>query len=64
MLRSSTGTRLRRGTCSWFRERMSQTLGAVAAVTDLFDGQPQGTPEYAVIKLDGAWYRVTLEERG
>lgn len=25
-------------------------LDAVAAVTDLFDGQPQGPPEYAVIK--------------
>jgi type III restriction enzyme len=25
---------------------------AVAAVTDLFDGQPQGAPEYAVIRLD------------
>lgn len=26
-------------------------LDAVAAITDLFDGQPQGTPEYAVINL-------------
>jgi len=26
-------------------------LDAVAAVTDLFDGQPQGPPEFAVIKL-------------
>jgi type III restriction enzyme len=26
-------------------------LDAVAAVTDLFDGQPQGAPEYAVIKM-------------
>lgn len=26
-------------------------LDAVAAVTDLFDGQPQGVPEYAIIKL-------------
>jgi type III restriction enzyme len=26
-------------------------LGAVAAVTDLFDGQPQGAPEYSVINL-------------
>src|SRR5687768_7011504 len=24
---------------------------AVAAVTDLFDGQPQGAPEYAVIQM-------------
>ena len=29
-------------------------LDAVAAVTDLFDGQPQGAPEYAVIQL-GDW---------
>lgn len=29
-------------------------LHAVAAVTDLFDGQPQGTPEYAVIDM-GSW---------
>ena len=26
-------------------------LDAVAAVADLFDGQPQGAPEYAVIHL-------------
>ncbi len=26
-------------------------LGAVAAITDLFDGQPQGAPEYSAIKL-------------
>ena len=29
-------------------------LDAVAAVTDLFDGQPQGAPEYTVIDL-GKW---------
>jgi type III restriction enzyme len=29
-------------------------LDAVAAITDLFDGQPQGTPEYAVINV-GSW---------
>ncbi|KKM11691.1 type III restriction protein res subunit [Clostridiales bacterium PH28_bin88] len=29
-------------------------LDAVAAVTDLFEGQPQGAPEYAVINL-GEW---------
>lgn len=28
-------------------------LDAVAAVTDLFDGQPQGAPEYAVIHVEG-----------
>ena len=26
-------------------------LDAVAAVTELFDGQPQGAPEYAVINV-------------
>lgn len=26
-------------------------LDAVAAITDLFDGQPQGAPEYAVVQL-------------
>ncbi|MCP9448316.1 MAG: hypothetical protein NNA22_12205, partial [Nitrospira sp.] len=26
-------------------------LDAIAAVTDLFDGQPQGAPEYAVFDL-------------
>ena len=26
-------------------------LDGVAAVTDLFDGQPQGAPEYAVINM-------------
>jgi type III restriction enzyme len=29
-------------------------LDAVSAVTDLFEGQPQGAPEYAVINI-GAW---------
>jgi type III restriction enzyme len=29
-------------------------LDAVAAVVDLFDGQPRGAPEYAVIKTEGA----------
>ena len=28
-------------------------LDAVAAVVDLFDGQPQGAPEYSVIKTEG-----------
>src|SRR5215510_13949831 len=27
-------------------------LDAVAAVTDLFDGQPQGAPEYAVVHVE------------
>ncbi len=34
-----------------FDPNQSFQLDAVAAVTDLFDGQPQGTPEYAVINL-------------
>lgn len=28
-------------------------LNAVAAITDLFEGQPRGTPEYAVINVGG-----------
>ena len=32
-------------------------LDVVAAVADLFDGQPQGTPEYAVIDM-GGWGEV------
>jgi type III restriction enzyme len=28
-------------------------LDAVAAITDLFDGQPRGAPEYSVIKMGG-----------
>lgn len=34
-----------------FDPNQSFQLDAVAAVTDLFDGQPQGAPEYAVINL-------------
>jgi hypothetical protein len=34
-----------------FDPNQSFQLDAVAAVTDLFDGQPQGAPEYAVISL-------------
>ncbi len=34
-----------------FDPNQSFQLDAVAAVTELFDGQPQGAPEYAVIKL-------------
>ena len=26
-------------------------LDAIAAITDLFDGQPQGAPEYSIIKM-------------
>src|SRR5690242_20324565 len=34
-----------------FDPNQSFQLDAVAAVTDVFDGQPQGAPEYAVIKM-------------
>ncbi len=34
-----------------FDPNQSFQLDAVVAVTDLFDGQPKGAPEYAVIKL-------------
>jgi len=32
-----------------FDANQTYQLDAVAAVTDLFDGQPQGAPEYTVI---------------
>ena len=35
-----------------FDPNQSYQLDAVAAVTDLFDGQPQGAPEYAVIHTE------------
>lgn len=34
-----------------FDANQSFQLDAVAAVTDIFDGQPQGAPEYAVINV-------------
>jgi type III restriction enzyme len=34
-----------------FNPNQAFQLDAVAAVTDLFDGQPQGAPEYSVIQL-------------
>ena len=37
-----------------FDANQSFQLDAVAAVTDLFDGQPQGAPQYTVIHL-GNW---------
>jgi type III restriction enzyme len=37
-----------------FDPNQTYQLDAVAAITDLFDGQPQGTPEYAVINT-GVW---------
>lgn len=36
-----------------FDPNQSFQLDAVAAATDLFDGQPQGAPEYAVINVGG-----------
>lgn len=38
-------------------------LDAMAAVTDLFDGQPQGAPEYAIIKAGGWGSLFTGQER-
>ena len=35
-----------------FDANQQYQLDAVAAVTDLFDGQPQGAPEYSVIHVD------------
>ena len=35
-----------------FDPNQQYQLDAVAAVTDLFDGQPQGAPEYAVIHTE------------
>jgi type III restriction enzyme len=37
-----------------FDSNQTFQLDAVAAITDLFDGQPQGAPEYAVINV-GVW---------
>ena len=37
-----------------FDANQQYQLDAVAAVTDLFDGQPQGAPEYSVIQV-GDW---------
>jgi len=37
-----------------FDANQSFQLDAIAALTDLFDGQPQGAPEYAVIQM-GEW---------
>jgi type III restriction enzyme len=42
-------------------------LDAVAAVTDLFDGQPQGAPEFAVInmgQMDGLFSGQERSELG
>lgn len=50
-----------------FDPNQSFQLDAVAAVTDLFEGQPQGTPEYAVIKvgdLGGLFAGQERTERG
>src|SRR2546422_10137387 len=37
-----------------FDANQTYQLQAIAAVTDLFEGQPQGPPEYAVIDM-GEW---------
>ncbi len=36
-----------------FDPNQQYQLDAVAAVTDLFEGQPQGAPEYSVIQVEG-----------
>ena len=36
-----------------FDPNQQYQLDAVAAVTDLFEGQPQGVPEYSVIHVEG-----------
>lgn len=38
-------------------------LDAIAAVVDLFDGQPQGKPEYAVIRFSGAEDLFSAQEQ-
>lgn len=47
-----------------FDPNQSFQLDAVAAVTDLFDGQPQGAPEYAVINLGSMEGLFAGQERG
>ena len=37
-----------------FDANQQYQLDAVAAITDLFEGQPQGSPEYSVIQV-GDW---------
>ena len=37
-----------------FDANQAYQIDAVAAVTDLFDGQPQGAPDYTIIDL-GNW---------
>ena len=39
-----------------FDPNQSHQLDAIAAVTHLFDGQPQGAPEYSVSDM-GEWER-------
>jgi len=46
-----------------FDPNQSFQLDAVAAVTDLFDGQPQGAPEYAVIDMGDTGGLFTGQER-
>jgi hypothetical protein len=50
-----------------FDANQQYQLDAVAAVTDLFDGQPQGAPEYSVINMgdwgDGPWPPQAVQAR-
>ena len=50
-----------------FDPNQSFQLDAVAAVTELFDGQPQGAPEYSVINvgsMDGLFAGQDRSELG
>ncbi|MGQ0601908.1 MAG: hypothetical protein ACT4QE_09465 [Anaerolineales bacterium] len=38
-----------------FDANQPHQIDAIAALTDVFDGQPQGTPEYSVIQM-GEWW--------
>jgi type III restriction enzyme len=46
-----------------FDPNQSFQLDAVAAVTDLFEGQPQGPPEFAVIDVGSAGEQIEALER-
>jgi type III restriction enzyme len=46
-----------------FDPNQSFQLDAMGAVIDLFDGQPQGVPEYSVIKVDDMGAVFTGQER-
>src|SRR4026208_512813 len=47
-----------------FDPNQSFQLDAVAAITELFDGQPQGAPEYAVINVGAMDGLSPVQDRG